>query len=78
MKPGIEGVWACDPVTGEWDPDRPREPPPRTLRDRICRLRCWFRGYHVNSPTIGKFRYDVSGMCFDCGKVGSGIEPDQD
>jgi len=40
----------------------------------IKRIRCWFRGYHVGPPAHiqYKFRYDVSGMCWDCGKVGSG------
>jgi hypothetical protein len=52
-----------------------REGPPvhRTIKQRLRRIRCWFRGYHVEDPShIGKFRYDVSGMCFDCGKVGTG------
>lgn len=40
----------------------------------LMRIRCWFRGYHVyDAVGIGKFRYDVSGVCHDCGKVGSGI-----
>ena len=38
-------------------------------------LRCWWRGYHRSSE-IGRFRFDVSGVCIDCGIVGSGIEPD--
>lgn len=45
-----------------------------TLKQRLMRCRCWFRGYHCNSPTIGKFRYDVSGICCYCGIVGTGIE----
>jgi len=36
----------------------------------LKKLRCWFRGYHVCG--LGKFRYDVSGICDDCGKVGTG------
>ena len=40
---------------------------------RLRRIRCWLRGYHRNSPTIGKFRYDCNGMCCDCGVVGTGI-----
>lgn len=43
----------------------------------LNRIRCWFRGYHRNTPAIGRFRYDRPGMCCDCGKVGNGI-PDED
>ena len=45
-----------------------------TFMQRIRRIRCWWRGYHVGEPKHiqYKFRYDVSGMCHDCGKVGSG------
>lgn len=43
------------------------------LLPRLLRLRCRLRGYHVSDPRgIGKFRYDISGMCHDCGKVGTG------
>lgn len=43
------------------------------IMQRIRRIRCWWRGYHIGDQTrIYKFRYDVSGMCYDCGKVGSG------
>jgi hypothetical protein len=44
------------------------------LAMRMHRIRCWWRGYHVGAPAPiqYKFRYDVSGMCHDCGKVGSG------
>lgn len=39
------------------------------------RIRCWFRGHHRSQPfhPYGYFRYDVSGMCCDCGKVGTGV-----
>ena len=44
-----------------------------TVMQRIKRIRCWFRYYHIHDPGgVYKFRYDVSGMCWDCGKVGSG------
>jgi len=36
----------------------------------LARIRCWLRGYHVRGR--GKFRYDVSGVCDDCGPVGTG------
>lgn len=43
------------------------------LRKRVNRIRCMLRGYHVYDATrVGKFRYDVHGMCYDCGKVGTG------
>ena len=35
-------------------------------------VRCWWRGYHCETPTIGRFRYDVGGHCCYCGKVGDG------
>lgn len=45
----------------------------KTLIQMLNRFRCWRRGYHVGDAShIYKFRYDVSGMCWDCGKVGSG------
>lgn len=45
----------------------------RVFRQRLARIRCCLRGYHVVSPDhVAKFRYDVDGFCFDCGKVGSG------
>jgi hypothetical protein len=45
-----------------------------TFKQRIARIKCWWRGYHVADEThVAKFRYDVSGMCHDCGKVGDGI-----
>jgi hypothetical protein len=48
-----------------------------TLMQHIRRIRCWWRGYHVCNPNYaGKFRYDVSGMCDDCGKVGTGKMPE--
>lgn len=41
---------------------------------RLHRIRCWLRYYHViDASGVAKFRYDVSGMCFDCGKVGTGV-----
>lgn len=49
----------------------------RSIMQRIRRIRCWFRGYHVGDPAAHiqyKFRYDVDGMCWDCGKVGSGLK----
>jgi hypothetical protein len=45
-----------------------------TWRERLYRIRCWWRYYHCNTPTIGKFRYDVDGTCCYCGKVGTGIQ----
>jgi len=42
------------------------------------RLWCWWRGYHRETPSIGRFRYDVSGWCCDCGKVGDGVNHDDD
>jgi hypothetical protein len=43
------------------------------LIQRLRRVRCWLRGYHVgDAEGRYKFRYDVHGMCHDCGKVGSG------
>lgn len=48
---------------------------PRTLRQRIARIRCWLRGYHTETPTIGKFGLNASGVCADCGIVGTG-DPD--
>lgn len=44
----------------------------------LKRIRCWWRGYHRESPTIGYFRFDVGGMCSDCGKVGDGINHNDD
>lgn len=45
----------------------------RSLQQRLRRIRCWCRGYHVGDPNGRyKFRYDVSGTCLDCGKVGTG------
>lgn len=45
----------------------------RWITQRLKRIRCWFRGYHVyDASGVGKFRFDVDGMCFDCGKVGTG------
>jgi len=46
-----------------------------TLVQRIKRIRCWWRGYHVGKPKYidYKFRYDVHGICWDCGRVGTGI-----
>lgn len=52
------------------------EPARRTLGHRLARVRCWLRGYHCNSPNIGRFRYDVDGVCCYCGVVGTGIEED--
>jgi len=44
-----------------------------TLIQRIRRIRCWWRDYHVGDPAgLYKFRYDVSGICHDCGQVGNG------
>lgn len=44
-----------------------------TFRQRLLRIRCWWRNYHVfDSSNVAKFRYDVDGMCNDCGKVGTG------
>lgn len=45
-----------------------------TAIQSLRRIRCWWRGYHVGEPAAiqYKFRFDVSGMCWDCGKVGSG------
>ncbi len=45
-----------------------------TIIQRIRRIRCWLRGYHRNTPEIGRFRYDMPGICYDCGVVGSGVE----
>ncbi len=45
-----------------------------TISQRLARIKCWFRYYHRNSPAIGRFRYDCSGMCCDCGKVGTGVQ----
>lgn len=38
----------------------------------IRRIRCWWRGYHVGPPAHiqRKFRFDVHGICHDCGPVG--------
>lgn len=58
-----------------------------TFMQRLHRIRCWLRGYHVYNKAFednaGReisrqypFRYDVDGMCADCGKVGSGIMPE--
>jgi len=44
----------------------------------LYRIRCWWRGYHCDSPDIGRFRYDVSGICYYCGKVGDGINHNDD
>ena len=41
-----------------------------TLIQRLKRIRCWFRYYHEDG--VYKFRYDGSGYCQHCGKVGSG------
>lgn len=39
----------------------------------IKRVRCWLRGYHVGDAAhTYKFRYDASGVCHDCGAVGTG------
>lgn len=46
-----------------------------TIKQRWRRLWCWMRGYHVYGRA-GKFRYDVSGVCSDCGPVGTGIMRD--
>jgi hypothetical protein len=44
-----------------------------SLLQSVKRIRCWWRGWHVHDAShVGKFRYDVSGMCYDCGKVGTG------
>ena len=48
------------------------------ILQRIKRIRCWWRYAHRESPTIGWFRYDVSGICSDCGKVGDGINRNDD
>lgn len=40
---------------------------------RIRRVWCWLRGYHVHTNGWSSFRYDQDGICRDCGKVGSGI-----
>lgn len=48
------------------------------LSDRLYRIRCWWRGYHCETPDIGRFRYDVSGVCCYCGQVGDGIDPNDD
>lgn len=45
-----------------------------TFSQRLARIKCWLRYYHRNSPAIGRFRYDCSGMCCDCGKVGTGVQ----
>ncbi len=42
----------------------------------LYRIRCWLRYYHCDTPTIGRFRYDVGGWCCYCGKVGDGIKRD--
>ena len=42
------------------------------------RVQCWWRGYHRESPAIGYFRFDVGGMCSDCGKNGDGINHNDD
>ena len=43
------------------------------IMQKLRRIRCWFRGYHVgDAEGRYKFRYDVHGMCHDCGKVGTG------
>lgn len=48
-----------------------------TCRQRRYRIRCWWRGYHCNTPDIGRFRYDCDGVCCYCGVVGSGVEMDE-
>lgn len=48
-----------------------------TFIQRLYRVRCWFRGYHVRSSLHQfPFRYDCPGVCYDCGTVGSGISGD--
>lgn len=49
-----------------------------TIKQRAWRVRCWFRGYHLyywgdGSGRTAAFRYDCSGVCIDCGTVGTGI-----
>lgn len=44
----------------------------------LYRARCWWRGYHCESPTIGYFRFDVGGWCADCGNVSDGINHNDD
>lgn len=60
--------------------DRPSRIEPSLWDDilrRLRRIRCWWRGWHAEDPAhISKFRYDVSGMCCECGKVGAGWHED--
>lgn len=44
----------------------------------IYRVRCWWRGHHRESHTIGYFRFDVGGWCADCGKISDGINHNDD
>ena len=47
-----------------------------TVLQRIRRIRCWWRYYHVGDAShIYKFRYDVSGVCHDCGRVSGSVVP---
>ena len=47
---------------------------PTKVWQQYRRIWCWLRGYHVgDAEGRYKFRYDVHGMCHDCGKVGSGL-----
>lgn len=71
LKPTWQEVRDDEPIySPEQDDGR------KTMMQRIKRIRCWWRYWHRDTPTIGKFRYDVSGICCDCGKVGSGIRMD--
>jgi hypothetical protein len=34
----------------------------------LFKLRCWLRGYHVKDASgVGKWRYDQTCNCYDCG-----------
>lgn len=44
---------------------------------RIFRFWCWWRGYHREAGQAG-FQYGINGYCDDCGKVGDGINRQDD
>lgn len=48
------------------------------MMPNLKRLWCWWRGAHRESLTIGWFRYDVGGVCANCGKVNDGVNHNDD
>lgn len=39
-----------------------------TFTQRLCRILCWLRGYHVyGAAGINMFKYHIAGDCSDCG-----------